>query len=231
MSKRFTDTEKWKKQFIKSLSTVHKLFFLYLLDECDHAGIWHVEPEIAEIRLGEKIDLEEIKKAFNKHIVEFDNGEKWFIPYFIEFQYGTLNESVNAHKSVIDRLSKYNLIKNQQFMNSLRTVMDMDKDKAKDKDKDKDPPTNGKCKIKNIFIPPTLKEFVDFFVENGYKEETAKKAWRGYEVADWHDSRGNKIKNWKQKALHVWFKNEHKISNDDEKTPQQKQLERDGVNT
>ena len=38
MAKRFTDNEKWKNQFFKGLSTVNKLFFLYILDDCDHAG-------------------------------------------------------------------------------------------------------------------------------------------------------------------------------------------------
>ena len=142
MAKRFTDTEKWKKQFIKSLGTVNKLLFLYILDDCDHAGIWHVEIDIAEMRIGEKIDLEEAKAEFKDHIIEFDNGEKWFIPYFIEFQYGELNENVKAHKSVIDKLNKYNLI--EQFGNSLFRVMDKEKEKDMDKDKEEE------CDISNL---------------------------------------------------------------------------------
>lgn len=126
MGKRFTDSDKWKKPFIKSLSTVHKLFFLYLLDDCNHAGIWHVEQEIASIRIGEKINLADAKKDLGKHIIEFDSGNKWFIPYFIEFQYGDLNPNVNAHKSVISILKKYKI---QQFINPSRGVMDKDMDK------------------------------------------------------------------------------------------------------
>lgn len=137
MAKRFTDTEKWKKQFIKSLSTIHKLFFFYLLDDCDHAGIWHVEPEIAAIRIGENVDIAEVKGFLGKHIIEFDNGEKWFIPYFVEFQYGELKDNVNAHKSVKDRLTKYKLLKTyQQFINPSSRVKDKDKDKDMDMDED-----------------------------------------------------------------------------------------------
>jgi len=136
MGKRFTDTEKWKKHFIKSLSTVNKLFFLYILDECDHAGIWHVEEEIASIRIGENIDIEQAKKELGKHIVEFDNKEKWFIPYFIEFQYGELNPTVNVHRSVLSKLKKYKL--NKHLMNCSQAVKDKDKDKVIDKDKDKE---------------------------------------------------------------------------------------------
>ena len=139
MAKRFTDNEKWKKRFFKSLSTVNKLFFLYILDECDNAGVWHVEIDIAEKRIGEMIDVNLAKKELGKHIYEFDSGEKWFIPFFIDFQYGTLNPSVNAHKSVIDKLEKRKLTKKyEQFINCLSRDMDKDKDMVKDKVKDKD---------------------------------------------------------------------------------------------
>jgi len=136
MAKRFTDNEKWKKQFFKSLSTVNKLFFLYILDECDNAGVWHVEPEIAELRIGEKINIELAKRELGKHVHEFDNCEKWFIPSFIDFQYGSLNPNVNAHKSVIDKLSKKKLNKvYEQLINCSSTdlykYMDKDKDKKK----------------------------------------------------------------------------------------------------
>jgi hypothetical protein len=96
-----------------------------------------VEPEVAELRIGEKIDFELAKKELGKHIHEFDGGEKWFIPYFVEFQYGELKPAVNAHRSVIEKLRKKNLlIVYEQFVNCSLTVMDMDMDKDKDKDKE-----------------------------------------------------------------------------------------------
>ena len=90
MAKRFTDTDKWKKTFIKSLPAEYKLFWLFILDECDHAGIWHVELEVAEARLGIKLSLEKIRGLFKERVVEFDNGTKMFLPDFVEFQYGNL---------------------------------------------------------------------------------------------------------------------------------------------
>jgi hypothetical protein len=62
-----------------------------------------------------------------------------------------------------------------------------------------------------VFIPPTLQEVKNYFLENGYSVEAAETAFNYYQVADWHDSKGNKIKNWKQKMHGVWFKDEHKI--------------------
>ena len=50
-----------------------------------------------------------------------------------------------------------------------------------------------------------------YFFENGYSEITAQKFFDYYSVASWKDSKGNKVKNWKQKAQAVWFKDENKI--------------------
>ena len=61
------------------------------------------------------------------------------------------------------------------------------------------------------FTPPSLEEVKNYFLENGYTEESAKKAFDYYNVADWVDSKGNKIKSWKQKMQGVWFKDENKI--------------------
>lgn len=51
-----------------------------------------------------------------------------------------------------------------------------------------------------------------YFLENGYSEISAQKFFDYYSVASWKDSKGNKVKNWKQKAQSVWFKPENKIS-------------------
>jgi hypothetical protein len=50
-----------------------------------------------------------------------------------------------------------------------------------------------------------------YFLENGYSENSAKKFYDYYSIANWKDSKGNKVKNWKQKAQAVWFKPENKI--------------------
>lgn len=63
---------------------------------------------------------------------------------------------------------------------------------------------------KGVFISPSIDDVVLYFKENGYSTETAKRAYQGYAEADWHDSRGNKILNWKQKMVHVWFKDENR---------------------
>lgn len=64
----------------------------------------------------------------------------------------------------------------------------------------------------NVFRPPILSEVVLYFLENGYTEQSAVKAFHYYDTAAWKDSKGNKVKNWKQKMQGVWFKDENKQS-------------------
>ena len=140
MAKRFTDTEKWKKPFIRLLKAPYKLLWLYICDDCDHSGIWQVDIEVAEIRIGEKLDYNKAIIFFNDKIIPLDNGAKWFIPSFIEFQYPSgLSENNKAHTGIIKNLERYkNEIENYKPLESPLQgdkVMVMVKDKVMDKDK------------------------------------------------------------------------------------------------
>lgn len=142
MANRYTDTNKWKKNFLKSLPAAYKLLWLYICDDCDHAGIWHVDFEVAAIRLGETVQERVALEAFGEKIISFDRGEKWFIPSFIEFQYpGGLDPKNRAHASVIKILQKYQLIDGS--FKTLTRPLEGYKDKVMDRDKDKDIPEGG----------------------------------------------------------------------------------------
>lgn len=73
----------------------------------------------------------------------------------------------------------------------------------------------GNNENKSIAPPPTLQEVINYFIEKGYSEESAKKAFEYYEAGrqngHWFDSRGNIVLNWKQKMNSVWFKPENLI--------------------
>ena len=139
MAKRFTDTEKYKKPFIRGLQGPYKLLWDYLYHDCDHAGIWIVDFDVAQIYLGADMPVykKEALKYFNDDpddlkVIEIDKGKKWFIPSFIEFQYGDLNPHNRAHGSVISILKKYDLFSPDK---GLVSPSEGCKDKVKDKDK------------------------------------------------------------------------------------------------
>jgi len=68
-----------------------------------------------------------------------------------------------------------------------------------------------KVRQKKDFVQPTLEEVVSYFLEKGYSGQVGKKAFEYYLTANWHDSKGNPVRNWKQKMIAVWFKDENKI--------------------
>ena len=63
-----------------------------------------------------------------------------------------------------------------------------------------------KKKENNIFIPPKLQDVIDYCNERNNGVD-AKRFYDSYEVADWIDSKGEPVKNWKQKIINVWEKN------------------------
>lgn len=109
MAKRFTDTEKWKKSFLRGLDGAYKLLWFYILDDCDMAGIWQVDLEVARIRTGVQVDGPTALRLFGDRVTQFDGGKKWFVRDFIFFQYGELKETNRMHLAVINTLKKNNL--------------------------------------------------------------------------------------------------------------------------
>jgi len=60
------------------------------------------------------------------------------------------------------------------------------------------------------FIPPSENEVIKYFLKNGYLAKAGGKAFRYYDAANWKDAKGSQVKNWKQKMIGVWFKDENK---------------------
>lgn len=69
------------------------------------------------------------------------------------------------------------------------------------------------------YSSPTIEEVRAFFKERGYTEESADKFHDYYSLGDWKDGNGKQVKNWKQKASSVWFKDTNKIKEKPEATP------------
>jgi len=98
MAKRFIDTKMWDKAWFRKLSPKNKLIWLYLLTRCDHAGIWDADWDLAEFMIGEWVDYEELPEVI-KNKMEYIKGEdQYFIPSFIDFQYGELKENSETYR-------------------------------------------------------------------------------------------------------------------------------------
>lgn len=171
MAKRFIDTKIWDKAWFRKLPPKTKLIWIYLLTRCDHAGIWDADWELAEFFIGDKVNYKSLPKTITDKMQQVDSGEQFFIPSFIEFQYGELRENSKPHMSVIKRLIDKGLLKSSQ------TLKDKDKDKVSLKDKKKS--KEREFLKKSITYAEelnmkdsTLKEFTSYWTEsneNGLK--------------------------------------------------------------
>ena len=73
-------------------------------------------------------------------------------------------------------------------------------------------PTKENKTKENTIYRPSIDEVEKYFIDNGYTYAGARSAWNYYEAGNWCDSKGNKVKNWKQKMRGVWFRDEYKIN-------------------
>lgn len=135
MAKRFTDTDKWKREWFCDLDHKAKIVWIYLLDQCDHRGVWFRNFKLMSDQLGFKVSGDNLDHWFGSKLRHFDD-DKYFIPSFVDFQYGKLNPENNAHKSVIELV---------QFIEKLGPQEDQNRPTlgAQDKDKDKDKGIKG----------------------------------------------------------------------------------------
>lgn len=67
--------------------------------------------------------------------------------------------------------------------------------------------------VKPDFIPPTLNEVKAFFKLKGYTEQIAITFFDYYEngTPTWTNKDKKQVKSWKQTAISIWFRDEHKI--------------------
>lgn len=132
--KRFTDTNKWKDSWFQDLPSKYKLFWIYLLDECDAAGVWKPNIRRATFQIGEPFEESELKRIFAERLTVTDTGY-WFINKFIPFQYGELKDNCKPHLSVINILKNHSI---KGYTKGMHTLKDKEKDKDQEEEKDKE---------------------------------------------------------------------------------------------
>lgn len=197
MAKRFMDNSIFEKQWFRKLPIRLKIVWFYLINKCNHAGIWECDVDLLSFQIGENYTLKEILEAFGDNIQELGDN-KYYLTKFISFQYGLpLNPNVKVHLSVIKLLEKYNIELDKTYVSI--------KDKDKDKDKGKDIETRKQCFAKRVdkeivgmgVNPQMQKEFIDYWTE--------------------HNSNGNTMRYEQQSIFNVkrrvstWIKNSKKF--------------------
>ena len=172
MAKRFMDTDLWNKKWFRELPVRLKIVWFYLINKCNHAGIWECDIDLLSFQIGENYTLKEILEAFGDNLKEIGDN-KIFITKFCKFQYGELNPSVRVHQSVMKLLQKHNIDLDKSLLSVSDKLLSV-KDKEKEKDKGKDINTKkeefAKRVEKEVFDmnldPNMIKEFIEYWTEH-----------------------------------------------------------------
>ena len=104
----------------------------------------------------------------------------------------------------LDKLREYQKEYHRQYRKKQAALPDVGKVESKvyvngpDIDIDKNKSKNKKKN--NIFVPPTLEEVQAYVKEKGYHVD-AEFFFKFYSEGNWIDSKGNAVKNWKQKLI------------------------------
>lgn len=140
MAKRFIDTGLFDDEFFMDLSKDGKIFWMYLITKCNHAGIISINKKLASFQTGIK-DIKTIMESFGNHLVMIKD-DLFFFPKFIEHQYPNgLKSNKPAIVSVVKELNKYKLLDNDYTI-------------IKDKDKDTDNSNKDSAENKGEVVEP-----------------------------------------------------------------------------
>src|SRR3990167_3775253 len=189
MPKRFTDTELWEEDWFISLQKDHRVFWIFVKDNCDHAGIWKQNLTAFNRLFGYKVDFNQFLKAVNldkQRVMKLKNG-RYLLTGFIPFQYGVSLNLLNRF-----HLSVYNLLlENEVDLRSIRPQIEViDRVKDKDKVKDKD------NLLKDKGVPKSIDEVKAFFVN----DLEAEKFWDYFSSNGWKIGGRAPMKDWKAAA-------------------------------
>ena len=152
-----------------------------------------------------EIDKEHLDILVAKKIIK-TNGNFILIEFLNEQLNDVYATSEKRRESVLKRWKNVKQNDTSVLQNNT-SVLQSDTDKSRE---DKSREDKDKKRVVNKFTAPTILEVETYFIENGFSKFLAKRAFDYYAVANWKDSKGNQVKNWKQKMRGVWFKDENK---------------------
>ena len=218
--KRFSETTKWNDPWFRNLSPTNKLYWLWLLDNCDCAGIIEPDLGLARFMLGASEELPTPLEAFGNRVIQ--QGEKFLIVKFVRYQYGdSLNPANNAHKGVLKRLESSEFkdfkqsfdVKKEDGLKApgkglVRGLLahqeqeqEQEQEKDTEKDTEKDQIKEKKKEAKNK-ATGTLEEIKSFAVEIGLPASDGEAAFYKWEGNGWKNGT-SQIKDWRM-TMRSW---------------------------
>ena len=199
MSKRFIDTELFNDPWFMDLSVNSKLLFVYMITNCDHAGIIDMNWKLVEFQT----KIKQLTKSYDTLIKELSNriirlrNDYYFIPKFISFQYpGFPKSNVRQQDGAIKRLKEFNLWDNENLTLNKELVNSYGNDSVSDTvdvNVFKKEEGTKNCLMRNSGL--TIKQVSEDFAKRTDIKD-ADSAYYYNVVLDWSDSKGKMQIDW-----------------------------------
>ncbi|WP_138431876.1 hypothetical protein [Fodinibius saliphilus] len=118
IGKRFTKPSVWEKPYFTRLNLKQRLFWLYLNNRCDLAGVFQLHFPVDSAYLGFKISEEFVTNfvdVLNKDSTRLKklNDQRLWLKNFVRFQQagkgGTLSSKSPPHKSIVRKLKEHGI--------------------------------------------------------------------------------------------------------------------------
>ena len=136
----------------------------------------------------------------------------------------------------MDKIREQNRLRKQKQRENQKLLPDMSRDShvtvtqchateediEEDKDKEKEVEKKRRKRRKD-FSPPTLAE-IESYCKSRNNGVDAKRFYDYFSAADWVDSKGNKVRNWKQKVI-TWESYNKEVKTDGQATGDSKKLQ------
>lgn len=220
MAKRFIDTALFDDEWFSELSQDSKIFWVYYITKCDHAGLLKNNRRLIEFQTGIK-SLETVMEDFKGRIALVDG--LFFCLKFIQFQYPNFPKSnVRQQSSAISLLVNAGIFNPEtlDYTEKIKSLLTVSKDLNKSyvyvNDNDNDNEDDNVTELSNTkraknskkFEPPDLIDFLNYAEENSPVEfwrieDQVKLKFKAWTEADWYNGHGKKIKNWKTAILNT----------------------------
>ena len=200
--------------FIEMSSAAQALYF-HLNQGADDDG-FNNQIQIAMLKAHASLD--DLKALMMKNfIIRFDSGviviKHWRM-------HNTLRKDRYTPTNFQEELSLLGIKDNGSYTLGCQMVANrlpqdsIGKDSVVEDNKEKENKKEKKPRAKKEFVPPTYEEVLEYARSRG-REDLARKFFDYFDTGEWIDSKGNKVRNWKQKFI-TWESNNEKGANNGE---------------
>lgn len=127
--KRFTETDKWRDPWFRSLTAPSKLVFFYILDHCNNAGFHELDKELMVIMTGMKKEhVDGALMGLKRAIIGPCEGWYWVRRFLRHQKNDELNPANPAHKQIItllrDQLNRFKVdLEFQEFLKNYKGLL------------------------------------------------------------------------------------------------------------